>query len=77
MVIICFVIFGAMYGYLAYTSTNQASRTPTDAEITEKLQSGKRTKLNDSAAKALQDLSDQNVEIQALFDEARQNPFAE
>ncbi|MFZ1324318.1 MAG: hypothetical protein WAQ57_04145 [Candidatus Saccharimonadales bacterium] len=77
VVIICFVIFGAMYGYLVFTSSNQAARNPSDAEINERLQASKRTKLDDSAAKALQELSDQSVEIQSLFDDARNNPFSE
>jgi len=76
-VIICFIIFGAMYGYLIFTSSNQASRRPSETEVNERLQATKRTKIDDSAAKALQELSDRNVEIKSLFDEARNNPFSE
>lgn len=76
-VIICFVIFGAVYGYLAFTSTRQAAMTPSDAEINERLQSKKRTKIDDNAGKTLRDLSEQNIEIKKEFEEARNNPFSE
>jgi len=76
-VIICFVIFGIMYGYLAFISTRQAAKTPTDAELKERLQSTKRTKIDDTAGKTLRDLSEQNIEIKKEFEEARNNPFSE
>lgn len=77
VIVICFVVFGAMYGYIIFTSSQQASKHPSDAEINNKFQATKRPKLDDSAAETLRQLSDQNVEVKALFDEARNNPFSE
>ncbi len=82
IVLICFVLFGLTYSFLIFTSSSQASKSPTDAEITERLQASKITKIDDSAAEALQQLIDNNDKIQALFDAAeidndRKNPFSE
>lgn len=76
-IVICFVIFGAMYAYLIHASSQQTANQPSDTEINEKFQGAKRPKVDESAARTLQQLSDQNIEVQALFDEARNNPFDE
>lgn len=77
VVVICFVVFGAMYGYIIFASGQQASKQPSDAEVNNRFQATKRPKLDDAAAETLRKLSDQNVEVKALFDEARSNPFSE
>ncbi len=76
-VVICFAVFGAMYAYLIYASSQQTVNEPPDREINEKFQGTKRPKVDDSAARTLQQLEDQNIEVRALFDEARNNPFDE
>lgn len=77
VVIIFFIIFGAMYAYLIFTSSQQVTSEPSDAQISEKYQGAKRPKVDESAAEALQRLNDQNIEVKSLFDDARNNPFAE
>ncbi len=77
VVIIFFVIFGAMYGFLIFTSGQQAANTPSETQINEKLKTAKRPKVDENAAKTLEELRDQSIEVQALFNEARNNPFSE
>lgn len=50
---------------------------PTDEAVAEKLQSVQRPKLEPELLKKIQDLQDQNVEVQSLFKQARDNPFSE
>lgn len=76
-VMLCFIIFAAMYGYLAYASGQQAAQEPSEAEISERFKGVKRPKVDESAAATLQRLEDQSIEVQALFNDARSNPFAE
>jgi hypothetical protein len=77
IVILCIVIFGVMYGFLIYTSGKLASQTPSESKINEKFQGASRPKLDEAVADQLLELEDQNIEVKALFDEARENPFAE
>lgn len=77
VVVLVMVIFGGMYGFLIYTSSQQAERQPSEVEISNKFQGAKRPKLDESIAQQLTQLEDQNIEIQTLFEEARSNPFAE
>ncbi len=76
-VVLCFIIFGAMYGYLAYTSSQQAMFEPSETEIAERFKGVKRPRVDESAAATLMRLQDQNIQVQTLFNEARNNPFAE
>lgn len=50
---------------------------PSDDAVTEKLQSVQRPKIQQDLLKKIQDLEDQNVEVQSLFKQARENPFSE
>lgn len=76
-VIICFVIFGAMYAFLLYTSGQQVKEEPSEKQVTDKIQAIKRPKVDEAAVQTLMQLSDQNIEVQSLFNEARNNPFSE
>ena len=50
---------------------------PTDDAVSEKLQSVQRPKIEPELLKKIQNLQDQNVEVQSLFKQARDNPFSE
>lgn len=57
---------------------NQYSRMePTDDAIDQKLQTVQRPKVDQSVLDKIQQLQDQNVQVQTLFDQARDNPFNE
>lgn len=75
--IILFTIVGATYGYLVLTASQQSSLQPTDAEINENITKSSRPRVDEASAEKLEQLESQNVEIQAIFDEARKNPFSE
>lgn len=71
------ILFAAMYGYVIYAATQNASREPKQADILEGYETVARPKLDEDVANQLLDLEEQNIEIKALFDEARNNPFVE
>lgn len=75
--VIAVAAIGATYGYLVLTAGQQADLRPSDQEIANELLGSTRPKLDDSSANKLLQLEAQNIEIQAIFNEARQNPFAE
>lgn len=77
LALVVFMIFMGMYGFLVLRINTLASAKPSDAAVTEKLKTVQRPRVDERAAEKMQKLEDQNVSIQTLFNEARQNPFAE
>jgi hypothetical protein len=66
-----------IYGFLVFRINTLNSREPSDDAVTEKLQTVKRPKIDQSAVDKIQQLQDQHVEVKSLFDQARNNPFSE
>lgn len=76
-VIILIVTVGAIYGYLILTAGQLASDVPSSAAISEAYKGTKRPEIDETVVQKLSELQDQNVQFQALLEEARKNPFAE
>lgn len=73
------VLIGALgvFGFFVFR-INQFSRAePDETAIEEKLQTARRPKIDESVVDKIQQLEDQNIEVQSLFDQARNNPFSE
>lgn len=75
--ILVFMIFAGMCGYIVWTSGQQALREPAEGAILDQVSSSSRPNLDDNAAETLRSLEDQNIEVKALFEESRNNPFVE
>lgn len=76
-VIVFIVVVVGVYGFLVMRINSLARTEPSDAAVTEKLQTVKRPKIDQSALDKIQRLQGQNVEVKSLFDHARDNPFQE
>ncbi|MCA9330473.1 hypothetical protein KC957_00340 [Candidatus Saccharibacteria bacterium] len=63
--------------FLVFRINQLSSAEPSEAAIDEKLQTVTRPKIDQSILDRIQQLQDQNVEVKALFDQARNNPFNE
>lgn len=63
--------------FLVYQINHFISVTPSDDEVSAKLQTITRPHIDQSAIFKIQELRDQNVQVQSLFDHARDNPFSE
>jgi len=64
-------------GFLVLRINTLASSEPSDDAVAEKLKTVQRPKLDQAAVDKIEQLKDQNIEVQSLFDQARQNPFSE
>ncbi|HTE57218.1 MAG TPA: hypothetical protein VK694_00585 [Verrucomicrobiae bacterium] len=76
-VFIFVMFFLGLYAFMLLRINTLTRQEPSDEAITEKLQTVKRPKLDKKLAEKIENLQAQNVEVKSLFEQARQNPFAE
>ncbi len=69
--------FGILYSYIIIQVTTIANKTPDETQVTQKIQAVPHPKINKETAQKIEGLEDQNVNVQAIFNEARDNPFSE
>jgi len=71
------VTFLTIYSFLIYRINSFAQAEPTEDAIAEKLERVQRLNIDEDAVTKIQELQDQSVQVDALFDKARSNPFSE
>ena len=71
------VLLVGLYGFLIMQISSSATSEPTQAQVMEELGTVKRLKIDQDSIDKIQQLEDQNVVVQSLFQEARDNPFSE
>lgn len=71
------LVFLGVYVFLVQYIGGLIQDEPSQAAIDSKLKPVNRLKVDEDALKQITDLESQNIEVQALFDQARQNPFTE
>ena len=71
------IFFLAIYAFLTFQINVLSKRDPTDAQVQDAINAIKRPKVDKVTIDKIQELKDQHVEVQSLFDQARQNPFSE
>lgn len=76
-IIIFIIIFGALYGYLVYTAGQQAELEPSQKQISDAYTGISRPQLDAAIADKLRSLESSNVDVQTIFNDARNNPFSE
>ena len=73
-----FIIFTCLiFGYMIMKISFYSTQEPTQNAINEKIKTVKLPKIDENAVKNIEQLEDQNIEVQSLFNEARNNPFSE
>jgi len=77
VVLVVFLGVVAACSFLLLRIGTLVNSEPSEDAVDEKLQTVKRPRIDEDAAKKIQQLEDENVEIQALFQQARDNPFQE
>lgn len=70
-----FVIVAMIYGFLLLRITTLSNQQPTEADISNQINSSQIPHIDKSVVKQLQSLEDNSVSVQALFNQARSNPF--
>lgn len=71
------VLLLSAYGYMVWTINGLATKEPSEDAVSEKLQTVKRTRIDEKIVQQIEQLEDNSVEVQALFKHARDNPFQE
>jgi len=75
--LIFIVVLLGMYSFLVFNINSLINSEPSDEAVAEKLQTAQRPKIDKQAVIKLQELQDNSTNVQALFKEARDNPFQE
>ncbi len=66
-----------IYGFLVLRINTLNSREPNDDDITAKLKTVSRPKIDQTIVDKIQQLQDNSVQVKSLFNSARNNPFQE
>lgn len=75
IVFIFLISIVGIYGLLIFQINRLSSIEPSDEKINEELNSIKRPRIDQETISKIEQLEDQNVGVQSLFQTARDNPF--
>ncbi|CAN5710630.1 hypothetical protein BH23PAT2_BH23PAT2_02990 [soil metagenome] len=67
----------SLYSFLVLHISSLTQIETNEQAVTEQLKTTKRPRIDQSAIEKIEDLQDQNVQVDSLFQEARDNPFSE
>ncbi|MDQ5885984.1 MAG: hypothetical protein QG628_381 [Patescibacteria group bacterium] len=71
------VLVLCLYGWIVIEINSLSRREPSEDAINEKLQTIKRPRIDQKTIDKIEQLQDNNVQVEALFKSARENPFQE
>jgi hypothetical protein len=77
LIIITVAVFALLAGYLVLTATQLANEPPNAAAIEQQSKKVTRPKVDEKIVNTILSLEDRNVQVKAIFKNARQNPFNE
>jgi hypothetical protein len=77
LALIVLLAFAGLYSFLIIRINNLTQTEPDESLVLEKLERVKRPRIDAAAVEKIKALEDSNIEVQALFKQARQNPFQE
>ena len=75
--VLIFLIFAGVYGYMIFKINSLAAPQVDENAVLTETKSLPVPKIDDAAAKQLQTLKDNSVNVQTLFEQGRTNPFQE
>jgi cell shape-determining protein MreC len=74
--LVLFIIFVALlYGFVLLRINNLGSAEPSPDSVTSQVQAARVPHIDESVVKQLESLQNNSVNVQALFNQARSNPF--
>lgn len=74
---IFFITMILLAGFLVFRINHFSNQKPSEDAVAERLQGAQRPRIDQTVIDKIQLLQDQNIEVKSLFDQARNNPFAE
>lgn len=75
--IFAFVIFSIMYSHILIRVNTINGEQPSEKKIQDQTMTAPRTQVDPKLVQKIISLEEQNVQIKTLFNQARNNPFAE
>ncbi len=76
-VVIFLIAICSVYGFLTYRINSLTQLEPSPDAVAEKLNAVGRPRIDQEAIDKLSQLEAENIEVQTLFQQARDNPFSE
>lgn len=76
-VVVFIVTVVSVYGFLVFQISQASQAEPGPEIVTQQLNSVKRLRIDQQSINKIQQLQDQSVGVQSLFQAARENPFQE
>lgn len=77
LLFLAIVAFGITYAYIILQISSITNSEPDEAKVAEQLKAVPRPKIDKEAAKTIEGLESQDINIQTIFNQARENPFSE
>lgn len=74
-VILFIVCVGAAIGFMTIKIAYYSNSEPSEDQIAERKNSLRTVKLNEEAVAKIEELKDQNINLESLFNNGRANPF--
>lgn len=75
---VIFIVFVALlYGFLVFRINSLSGQQPSDSDISAQLQRSSTPHIDQSSVDKIKQLQDNSVQVKTLFNNARNNPFAE
>lgn len=71
------LVFAVACGYIITLASSLTQQEPSQAAVNDQLKSVPRPRISDAVAERMLQLESQNVDVQAIFQQARDNPFNE
>lgn len=71
------IIVGSIFAFLVIQISQNAIKEPTQEAIDDKIKTVQIPKIDQDAISKIEQLEDLNIEVKAIFNEARNNPFCE
>ncbi|HSH55277.1 MAG TPA: hypothetical protein VK983_00465 [Candidatus Limnocylindrales bacterium] len=71
------VFLVSVYGFLSWRILYFSQLEPDQSEVTNQLKTAGVPKINEDAIRKIEQLKDNSVSVQTLFEQARDNPFQE
>jgi hypothetical protein len=72
-----FLALASLYGFIVWRINVLSSAPPSASDLSSASQSAAQPHIDQNTIDKIQNLQDNSVNVQSLFDQARQNPFQE
>lgn len=75
--VIFVVLFASIYVYLFFLINTLTTKKPSQAAVDQELRTVKRLKVDENAVNQMLQLTEESIEVKAIYEETRNNPFSE